>query len=299
MSTSSLSAFSDALAAAVDGASPYVVQVHGRRRPATGIVFGADTVITTARALGREDDLRIRTADNRTLAAELAGWDPATGLAVLRVAELGSAATAVRSDAKPRVGHLVLALARSWSNAITASAGIVAVIGGPLRTGRRHAIDEVVRITAPMHDGFAGGPLLNTEGQVIGICTSSAIRGLGVVIPAAIAWKSAADVLQHGSPTRGFLGVAGQQVRLSEKQAADIGRSEALLIVAVTPGSPAAEGNVLVGDILLDFDGHEIRSPEQLLDQLTADRAGKPATLRLLRGGAAVELKVTVGTKRA
>ena len=298
MSTSSLSAFSDALAAAVDAASPSVVQVHGRRRPATGVVFAADTIITTARALGREEELQVRTPDNRTLRAELAGWDPATGLAVLRAADLRSA-PAARSEAKPRVGHVVLALARSWSNAITASSGIVAVIGGPLRTGRRQSIDEVIRVTAPMHDGFAGGPLLDTAGQVIGISTSSAIRGFGVVIPAAIAWKSATDVLQHGSPTRGFLGVAGQQVRLSERQASDVGRQEGLLIVAVTPESPAASGNVLVGDILLDFDGHEIRSPEHLVDRLTGDRAGQPATLRLLRGGTIVELKITVGTKRA
>ena len=68
-------------------------------------------------------------------------------------------------------------------------------------------------------------------------------------------------MLQHGSPTRGFLGVAGQQVRLSERQASDVGRQEGLLIVAVTPESPAASGNVLVGDILLDFDGHEIDRP--------------------------------------
>jgi len=298
MSTTSLSAFSDALANAVDAASPSVVQVHGRRRPATGVVSAADTIITSARALGREEDLQVRTPDNRTLAAELAGWDPATGLAVLRAAGLGSA-PATRGEAKPRVGHVVLALARSWSNAITASTGIVSIIGGPLRTGRRHTIDEVIRVNVPMHEGFAGGPLLDTAGQVIGICTSSAIRGLGVVIPSAIAWKSAADVLQHGSPTRGFLGIAGQQVRLSERQAADAGRSEGLLIVAVTPESPAASANVLVGDIMLDFDGHEIRSPEQLLDRLTGDRAGQPATLRLLRGGAPVELKVTVGKRSA
>jgi S1-C subfamily serine protease len=298
MSTSPLSAFSDALAAAVDAATPSVVQVQGRRRPASGVLFAPDAVITTARALGREDDLHVRTTDNRTLAAELAGWDPASGIAVLRVPSLGSRA-ATRSEARPRVGHVVLALARSWSNAITASTGIVSVIGGPLRTGRRLSIEEVIRVTAPMHDGFAGGPLLDTGGEVIGICTSTAIRGLGVVIPAAIAWKSATDVLQHGSPSRGFLGVAGQPVRLSEKQAADVGRSEALLIVAVTPGSPAAQGSVLVGDILLDFDGHEIRSSEQLLDHLTAEHAGKPATLRLLRGGATVEQQITVGTKRA
>src|SRR5438876_3939015 len=95
-----------------------------------------------------------------------------------------------------RVGHLALAVARSWSNALTASAGIVSVIGGPLPTGRRRAIDEVIRTTAPMHDGFAGGAFVDTTGGLVGVTTASAIRGLGVVIPAAIAWQTAATVVQ-------------------------------------------------------------------------------------------------------
>jgi len=86
-------------------------------------------------------------------------------------------------DVRARVGHLALAVARSWSNVVTASAGIVSVIGGPLPTGRRRAIDQVIRTTAPMHDGFAGGAFLDTSGGLIGIATAAAIRGLGVVIP--------------------------------------------------------------------------------------------------------------------
>src|SRR5207244_7968303 len=109
-------------------------------------------------------------------------------------------------------GHLALAVARSWSNAVTATAGIVSVIGGPLPTGRRRAIDEVIRTTAPMHDGFAGGAFLDTSGGLIGIATASEIRGLGVVIPAAIAWQTGATLLAHGGLKRGFLGIAGQPV---------------------------------------------------------------------------------------
>ena len=120
--------------------------------------------LTTVRALGREDGLHVRRHDGRALDAELAGWDPTTSLAVLRVAGLG-AAPSRRRAAPPRVGHLALAVARSWSNVVTASAGIVSVIGGPLPTGRRRAIDEVIRTTAPMHDGFAGGAFLDTGGR--------------------------------------------------------------------------------------------------------------------------------------
>ncbi len=109
-----------------------------------------------------------------------------------------------------------------------------------------------------MHDGFAGGAFLDTAGGLIGIATAAAIRGLGVVIPAAIAWKTAATVLEHGSLKRGYLGLAGQPVALPESQQGADGREQALLVVGVTSGSPAAAAGVLVGDVLLEFDGHPV-----------------------------------------
>jgi len=296
MATDLLSTFSNQLADAVSAASPAVVQVQGRRRPASGLVYADNVVLTTVRALGREDGLHVRRNDGQTLDAELAGWDPTTSLAVLRVAGLDTKPL-TPSAAAPRVGHLALAVARSWSNVITASAGIVSVIGGPLPTGRRRAIDEVIRTTAPMHDGFAGGAFLDTGGALVGIATASAIRGLGVVIPAPIAWKTAATVLEHGSLKRGYLGLAGQPVALPENQRGNDGREDALLVVGVTAGSPAAAAGVLVGDVLLEFDGHPIESPEDLLDLLVGDRVGRRVTIRTLRGGAVVELAVTVGER--
>jgi S1-C subfamily serine protease len=298
MATDLLSTFSNQLADAVSAASPAVVQVQGRRRPASGLVYADGVVLTTVRALGREDGLHVRRDDGRTLDAELAGWDPTTSLAVLRVAGLDTTPLSPSAGA-PRVGHLALAVARSWSNVITASAGIVSVIGGPLPTGRRRAIDQVIRTTAPMHDGFAGGAFLDTAGGLIGIATASAIRGLGIVIPAAIAWKTAATVLEHGSLKRGYLGLAGQPVALPEGQRGADGREHALLVVGVTAGSPAAAAGLLVGDILLEFDGHHVEAPEQLLDLLLGDRVGKTVGIKVLRGTAVAELSVTVGERPA
>src|SRR6266540_7495216 len=230
MTTDLLTTFSNQLADAVASAAPSVVQVQGRRRPGSGLVYGDGVVLTTVRALGREDGLHVRRHDGQTVDAELAGWDPATNLAVLRAAGLDLAAV-VLSTAQPRPGHLAIAIARSWSNAVTASAGIVSVIGGPLPTGRGRAIDEVIRTTAPMHDGFAGGAFIDTSGALIGITTASTIRGLGVVIPSAIAWKTAATLLEHGSLKRGYLGLAGQVVTLPDAQRGTDGRDEALLVV--------------------------------------------------------------------
>jgi serine protease Do len=288
---------SNQMADAVAAIAPSVVQVQGRRRPASGVVHANDVVLTTVRALGREDGLKVRTGDGRSLGAELAGWDPATGLAVLRVAGLG-VAPASPAAAPARVGHLALAVARSWSNSVTASAGIVSVIGGPLPTGRGRAIDEVIRTTAPMHDGFAGGAFADTAGHVIGIATASAIRGLGVVIPAAIAWKTAALVLEHGHMRRGYLGLAGQPVSLPERQRGGVdGRDQALLIVGVTPGSPAEAARLLVGDVMLEFDGRPVEAPDDLLNLLTGDRVGTSVPVRVLRGGARHDLTVLVGER--
>jgi S1-C subfamily serine protease len=253
-------------------------------------------VVTSARALGREDGLHVRRSDGTVLEAELAGWDPATGLAVLRVAGLETNALEA-SETATRVGHLGIGIARSWSNNVTASAGIVAIIGGPLATGRRRAIEEVIRTTAPMHDGFAGGAFIDTEGRLIGISTAAEIRGLGVVIPTRIAWQSAKSLLEHGKLERGYLGIAGQPVNLSEAQHDAEHREDALLVVSVTPASPAAAAGVLVGDLLLDFDGHAISSPEDLLDLLAGDRVGRALPLRILRGTASVTATVTVGKR--
>src|SRR6187399_2808190 len=148
MTNELLTSISDNFADIVDRASPSVVQVQGRRRPASGLVYDSNVVLTTVRAVGRDDRLRVRRHDGQTLDAELAGWDPATGLAVLRVPGLDGRPIAP-GPSRPRVGHLALAVARSWSNAVTASAGIVSIIGGPLPTGRRQAIDQVFRTTAP------------------------------------------------------------------------------------------------------------------------------------------------------
>jgi len=290
-----LTQFSNDLADAVEAAAPSVVQVQGRRRPATGLVYAEGVVVTTMRAVGRQDGLRVRTHTGDTLDATLAGWDPATSLAVLKVPGL-VAAPFVPSATPVRVGHLALAVARSWSNAVTASAGVVAVIGGPLPTGRRRAIDQVIRTTAPMHEGFSGGAFLDASGALVGMTTAAAIRGFGVVIPAAIVWKTAAHILEHGGSARGYLGIVGQPVRLPEGQAGARGEA-ALLVTGVAPDGPAARAGVLIGDITLAFDGTPVAAPEDLLDLLTGSRVGQTATLQLLRGGSPTDVQVTISAR--
>ncbi len=295
MTNLSLASLSNELADLSAAHAPSVVQVIGARRPASGVIHGADTIITTARALGREDGLRVRVNDADPIEADLAGWDPASGIAVLRSRAKLEIAPPKIAESEPRVGQIVVALARSWSNALTASAGIVAVVGGPLRTGRRREISRVIRVTAPMHDGFAGGGLFDASGVLAGITTAAVIRGFGVAIPASIAWTAANQVLTVGT-SRGFVGVAVQPVQLPTAQRTS-GHERGLLVVGVTPGSPAEAAGVIVGDILLQFGDKPTESPEDLLDQLTGNLIGQKIQVRTLHGGLPRDVEVAVATR--
>ena len=298
MDTSTLTTFSDQLAAVVDSVAPAVVQVHGRHRPISGVAYSPDVVLTSIRALGREDGVTVTDGGGRNAAAELVGWDPASGLALLRIPGLDLKA-ARPAEAPVRVGQIAIPIARSWSNALTASAGIVAVIGGPLRTGRGQSIEQIVRITAPMHDGFAGGAVADAAGRLVGIATRARIRGLAVVIPAAIAWQSAAHVLEHGRPRVGFLGISGQSVRLSERQRGGTAHERGLLVLAVTEGGPAEAGGILLGDVIVEMDGQAVTSVDRLLSLLTDATVGRAVAVRVLSAGAPRDITVTVGERPA
>ncbi len=295
MTNLSLASLSNELADLSAAGASSVVQVLGGRRPGSGVIHGADTVVTTGRAIGREDGVRVKINEDDPIEAEMVGWDPATGIAVLRTPRALNVAAPLIARTEPRVGQIVVALARSWSNALTASAGIVAVVGGPLRTGRRREIARVIRVTAPMHDGFSGGGVFDTEGQLTGIATAAVIRGFGVAIPASIAWASAQQILTTGG-SRGFVGVAVQPLKLPEQHRTS-DRERALLVVGVTPGGPAEAAGVIVGDILLDFGGKPIETAEDLLDRLSGDLVGKTIRLRTLHGGVPRDVEVAVASR--
>ena len=296
MATSILATFSDELATLAAAGASSVVQVSGRRRPASGVVHGPDTIITTARAIGREDGLQVRLPDDSTVHADLAGWDPSSGIALLRTRSAHNLTPPSPAAATARPGELAVALARSWSNAVTASAGIVAVVGGPLRTGRRRQLEQVIRITAPLHEGFAGGAVFAASGSILGIATAAHIRGYAVVIPVSIAWASASQLLASGTPKRGYIGVAVQPVELPQSQRAE-GRERVLLVVGVAAGGPADSAGIQVGDLIVAVDGRATASSDDLLDHLSGLGAGEAVGLSLLRGGASKEVPVVVGAR--
>ena len=209
-----LSAVSNDLAAAVDTVGRSVVAIHARRRiPASGIVWQPGVVVAAHHTIQRDDDITVGLHDGISVAATLAGRDPSTDLAVLRLAEGASAPPVAPATEPPRVGQLVLALGRPGGS-VTASLGIVSAVGGEWRTWQGGTIDRFVRLDLAVYDGFSGGPLVDTAGRVIGLNTSGLARATAVTVPASTVARVTGQLLARGHVARGWLGIATQPVRL-------------------------------------------------------------------------------------
>jgi len=299
-SNNPLTALSDAMADAVSKAGAATVLVNARRRfPASGIAFAANLILTADHVVEREDDITITLPDGSELKATIAGRDPGSDLAVLKL-ERAAAAIAEPAPQDARVGQLALALGRPTTEGIQASLGIVSAIGGPVRTGGGGLLDRYLRTDATPYPGFSGGPLVDSAGRVIGVNTSGLARGASLAIPVSLAWATAETLVKHGRVKRGFLGVRSQPVTIPAAQQKSLGReqSSGLLLVGVEEDSPAERGGLMVGDIIVAISSQPITDADQLLAALVGDVVGKPTAVQVVRGGQATTITVTIGERK-
>ncbi len=293
----SLTDISNQLAAAVEHAARFVVQVRSRRwRPAAGLVFSDRQVLVSDHALEQEEDLSVRTHEGQVLAATLAGRDASSDLAVLSVPDL-TTQPAAPSNVTPRVGQLAIAVGRSWSGAVIAGAGLISSVGGPWRTGRGPGVEQVLRTDITPYAGFTGGALLAADGSLLAVTSGILLRGLSLAIPAAVAWPLAEGLARHGSVRRAYLGIAGQPVRLPESQYPGV-RNRGILVVHVSDDSPARRAGLMIGDVLLSLDGQSVEDPEALLSMLTGALVDRAVPVEILRGGSMQTVPVTLVARR-
>lgn len=300
-SGSALAALSDALADAVDMAAKSVVRIEARRRqPASGIIWSADGLIVTAdHVLERDEDLAVGLPDGRRVAATVVGRDPSSDLAVLRAEASGL--TPLARGGSARLGSLALIVARPGDETM-ASLGSINAITGPVRTRRRRRIEGLIVTDASFYPGFSGAPFVGADGQALGLATSrfGGGRGAGVIIPMSIVERVATALIGHGRVRRGFLGLSSQPVAIPEalRTRAGLGEQEVgLMVVGVEPGGPAETAGFTLGDVLVALGGEPVRDTGELRDLLGPDRVGEATTARVIRGGAPVELSVTVGER--
>ena len=295
-----LTAISDAMAEAVARAGLATVLVSARRRfPASGIIYAPDLILTADHVVEREDDINVSMPDGSDVSATLAGRDPGTDLALLRLSR-SSANTAQMAPAEARVGQLVLAVGRPSAEGIQASLGVVSAIGGPMRTGRGGLLERYLATDAIPYPGFSGGPLVDAAGQVVGVNTSGLARGTSLAIPASLAWQTAADLAKNGRVRRGYLGIRSQPVELPASAQKTLDRQQAtgLLLVGIEDNSPAFAGGLMIGDILVGLSGQTVSDPDELLGKLSGSQVGSAVLVEILRGGQLTNVTVTVGERQ-
>jgi serine protease Do len=287
---SSLTNLSDELAAVVERAGSSVVAVYGAgRMPSSGVHWSPGLIVTADHSLRRDEEIRVGLADGRTIAAELAGRDPGTDLAVLKI-DAGSLPPFSNSHStQVKTGNIVLAIGRHRDIGVCASMGIVSVVGPGYQTWRGGKLDSFLRLDLELYPGCSGALVVDSTGQAVGVASSVHSRIAPVAIPAATVDRVTAELAKRGYVARGYLGVGMQPVALPD--------GAGLIVVSVEKGSPAAKAGFVIGDILLALEGKPVRDTRDVQMFLLSDNIGKPVAASILRGGEKKEVALTVGEK--
>ena len=295
-----LTDFSNVLTSAAEKGGASTLLVDARKRyPASGIAYAEDLVLTADHVVTRDDDsIKVGLPDGKSLKATVAGRDPGSDLAVLRLAE--KALTPAKTSDEVKVGQLVLAVGRPSEAGIQASWGIVTAIAGPTRTHRGGMLDKYIKTETTPYPGFSGGPLLNTEGEVLGLNTSGLSHQSALTIPVSVAWRVADALAQYGSVKRGYLGVRTQPVEIPEgaRNALKRDQKSGLLVLWLEEDGPAQKGGLFVGDTIVAIGGQSASEPDDLFAALTSETVGKPIVVEVLRGGKPETVNVTVGERK-
>jgi S1-C subfamily serine protease len=293
------SGLSKSITETIEAVQDSIVTVHGGgRSTSSGVVWRPGVVVTVRQGLRRSDSLQVAHR-GEPFAATLAGTDPGTDLAVLRI-DPGATKPATTSNAPSvRVGELVLAVGRSSLGDISASSGIVARLGSAWRTWRGGQMDRLIRPDLQLYVGQSGSALVNEGRQVLGINSSALARSAVITVPAATIDRVVDAILERGHVPRPFLGAAMQAVPVPEAQRAHFGEGvdEALLVLHVEPNAPAASGGILVGDLLLSVDGHAVHNVHEVQHRLSSLKVGDPVVIGVVRGGVKMDLKVVLADR--
>ena len=287
-----------ALAGAVATAAPSVVHVSRGHTGGSGIAWAADLVISASFHTPDKTQIGVPNSGQQgeldLKDAEVIGRDPGTDVALLRVPSGGLVPAKFRDDV-PAVGNLALAIGRPGRTA-RASLRAIGVLGPEYRTPHGGKLDRYLESDRQIPRGFAGGPLIDADGAVIGMNTRTLLRGEDLAIPTVTLRRVVDELAAHGGVRRGYLGVGAYPAQLPPALAQLAGRDRGALVASVEDGAPAATAGVLVGDIIVEVAGAPVTDPDSLRLAL-GDRPGETVEITVLRGGAKHAISVALGVK--
>lgn len=291
--------FSDDLARVAEEAGQGVVALESREAHAASGVIWQKGVVVTANHAARGEELAVRLRDGKSAVARVKGRDPGTDLAIFSL-EGKEGTPARQGDATQlRIGHLVLALGRTRRGNLTASSGIISGLMGEWQSWQGGQIDRFIRPDLMLYRGYSGGPLVNAQGEVVGINTAGLRRGTPITIPSSTVIRVVNELLAKGHVERPYLGVALQAVSLPEEMRTklNLGSREGLVLVHVESDSPASAAGLMLGDIVVEIGSKPVAHTHGLRMLLGKARAGEEVKVGIVRSGERKEIAVTLADR--
>ena len=292
-----LEQFSDAVAAratAVQGAVAAIRLSESRYLSAT--LWGPDAAVASEQSLPRGDEFELVVAGGAVVKAKLAGRDPGTNIAALRLERPIDFSRF--ENAEPKAGAIALAFGADGAGGVRARLGIVNIAGPEWASSHGGRIDRYIVLDLSLARAEEGGPVLAAKGARLGISTFGP-RGRVLVIPAATVERVLPALLEHGRIARGWLGVGLHPVAVPDALRGAAGQSSGAMVMSIAADGPAAKAGIVAGDIVLTVNGAPARGMRRIAAELASGSIGRTAEVRLIRGGAVLSLQVTIEARPA
>lgn len=270
-------------------------QTQRQKSLGSGFIISADGyILTNNHVVDGADEIKVRFDNGKELKGELKGSDAKLDLALIKVSSTDKLPVAVLGDSDEiEVGEWVMAIGNPFGLSETVTAGIVSAKGRVIGSG---PYDDFLQTDASINPGNSGGPLFNTKGEVIGINTAiiATGQGIGFAIPVNMAKSIISQLREKGKVTRGWIGVSIQPVTKDLADSFGLAAEKGALVSEVMPDSPAEKGGVKSGDIIIAFDGKEIKEMSDLPRLVAATATGKSIPVKVVRDGKEESLTVVI-----
>jgi S1-C subfamily serine protease len=284
---------SEPVAAVAQVVSPSVVQIETTDGLGSGVFYDpSGLIMTNAHVVGSATTVTVRSAEGKAVEGEVLGADTGTDIAVVKVSGLDVPAASLATDTKPAVGQIAVAVGSPYGLDQTVTSGIVSAVNRPVDNDKGVVVN-MIQTDASINPGNSGGALANRDGQIIGINTAIFSQtgentGIGFAIPIATAKKAADQLVNGRSVAKAGLGLSGP----SETPNGDAGA----YVQSVTPGSAADQAGIKDGDLIVEVDGTDIRSFDELRGLISSHSPGETVTVTVIRDGQRIDVQVTLGT---
>jgi S1-C subfamily serine protease len=294
-----LDAYSAVVTAVAQAVLPSVASIAvGSRRGNGGgsasVITPDGYLLTSAHVVAGTRSAEATFADGTTLAADIAGRDELSDLAVLKARGAVPVPVTMGRAEDLQVGQLVVAIGNPLGLAGSVTAGIVSGLGRSLPTKSGRVVDEVIQTDAALNPGNSGGVLADGRGRMVGVNTAVAGIGLGLAVPMnASTHKIIAALMHTGRVRRAWLGIAGAHIPVPPAAATKLGTTHGLQIASVVAGSPAAEAGLRRGDIVVSVDGKNVVTATAIQQLMVEDAIARRIEMTVWRNGALVDVFVT------